>query len=138
MNAYKQLALILCLLLVMAMGCIPCQAQVVVNGKNLNEEKDLEYIQLIYYLDKATMGPVFSIDFGFIEPEYADILEPERQRLQHISINGENVTDRVTAVWVLNQLNKAGWEYLGDAVYLPLKALNNWHIMTLRRKGVPL
>jgi hypothetical protein len=112
-----------------------CQAQVVVNGKNLNVEKDLEYIQLMYYIDKSTFGPVFFIDFGFIEPEYSDIIEPERNRLQEISINGQDVTDRVTSVWILNQLHKAGWEYMGDAVYVPLRIMHNWHILTLKRKG---
>ena len=111
-----------------------CHAQVVVNGKNLNDEKELKYIQLMYFIDKSTFGPVFFIDFGYIEPEYNDILEPERHRLQTIVINGHEVTDRVTAVWILNQMHKAGWEYMGDVVYVPLRVMNNWHIMTLHRK----
>ena len=130
----KQTAGILCLALVMILAEFDCQAQVVVNGKNLNDQQDLEYIQLMYYMDKATLGPVFFVDFGYIEPEYSDILEPERNRLQTISINGKNITDRVTAVWVLNQMHSAGWEYLGDVVYVPLRAMNNWHILTLRRR----
>ena len=92
----------------------------------------------MYKLDKATLGPVFFVDFGYIEPEYTDILEPERQGLQYIQVNGENITDRVTVVWVLNQMHKAGWEYLGDVVFVPLRSLNNWHIMTLKRREVSL
>ena len=139
MKPYKPLSMVLCFIFLIAFAsCIPCQAQVVVNGKDLNKDKDLQYIQLMYKLDKATLGPVFFVDFGYIEPEYTDILEPERQGLQYIQVNGENITDRVTVVWVLNQMHKAGWEYLGDVVFVPLRSLNNWHIMTLKRREVSL
>lgn len=50
--------------------------QAVVNGKNLNEHEGLEYIQLMYYVDRSTLRPVFYVDYGFIEPEYTDIIEP--------------------------------------------------------------
>lgn len=111
-----------------------CNAQVVVNGKNLNNDRDLEYIQLMYYIDKSSIKPVFYVDYGFIEPEYTDILDPERPDYQTITINGEALTDRVTVVWVLNKMSKAGWEYMGDVVFVPLRVMNNWHIYTLRRK----
>ena len=110
-----------------------CQAQVVVNGKNINNDRALEYIQLMYYTSKATFGPVFFVDYGFIEPEYIDILEPETAGQQQIMINGEELSDRVTVVWVLNQMFKAGWEYTGDVVFVPLRAMNNWHVFTMRR-----
>lgn len=110
-----------------------CQAQVVVNGKNLNEDRSLEYIQLMYYTNKATFGPVFFVDHGFIEPEYTDILEPEMAGHQRILINGQEVTDRVTVVWVLNKMHEAGWEYMGDVVYVPMRAMNNWHVFTMKR-----
>ena len=62
-----------------------CNAQVVVNGKNLNNDRDLEYIQLMYYIDKSSIKPVFYVDYGFIEPEYTDILDPERPDYQTIT-----------------------------------------------------
>lgn len=133
MNPYKTLLASACLTVLM-MHCIQCQAQVVVDGKNLNDDNNLEYIQLMYYIDKSSIKPVFFIDYGFIEPEYNDILIPERPDFQTITINGEAVTDRVTVVWVLNKLSQAGWEYLGDVVFVPLRVLNNWHVYTLRRK----
>jgi hypothetical protein len=108
--------------------------QVVVNGKNLNSDPDLEYIQLMYYVDKSNFTPVFIVDFGLIEPEYTDIIEPEIAGRQQIMINGESITDRVTVVWVMNKMHKAGWEYMGDVVFVPLRSMHNWHVFTLRRK----
>jgi hypothetical protein len=133
MNPYKLLTAFL-LVAFLAILCNHCHAQVVVNGKNLNNDRDLEYIQLMYYIDKASIKPVFFVDYGFIEPEYTDILEPEHPEHQTITINGEPVTDRVTVVWVLNKMNKAGWEYMGDVVFIELKIMNDWHVYTLRRK----
>ena len=73
-------------------------AQVVVNNKNINDDKDLEYVQLMYYVDKATLRPVFYLDYGLIEPEYTDIIAPERDYKQKILINGEGLNDRITVV----------------------------------------
>lgn len=113
----------------------PACAQLVVNGTDLNKNKNLEYIQLMYYIDKSSIKPVFYVDYGFIEPEYNDILQPGQQHeQQHITIDGETLTDRVTVVWVLNKMHQAGWEYMGDVVFVPLKVMNNWHIYTLRRR----
>ena len=123
-------------LILFAALAIPSHAQLVVNGNDLNTRKDLEYIQLMYYIDKSSIKPVFYVDFGFIEPEYNDILEPGQHEQQHITINGETLSDRVTVVWVLNKMHQAGWEYMGDVVFVPLKVMNNWHIYTLRRRGV--
>ncbi len=123
----------LCIAFLAAMGP-RCYGQLVVNGKDLNNETGLEYIQLMYYIDKASIKPVFFIDYGFIEPEYNDVLHPDQPDFQSISINGEPVTERVTVVWVLNKLNQAGWEYLGDVVFIPLRVMNNWHVYTLKRK----
>ena len=108
-------------------------AQVVVNNKNLNDDKDLEYIQLMYYVDRSTLKPVFYVDYGFIEPEYTDIIAPERDYKQVIRINGEDVTDRVTVVWLMNKMHQSGWEYMGDVIYLPMKMMDKWHVFTLRR-----
>lgn len=113
------------------------RAQIVVNGIDLNTKPDLEYIQLMYYIDKASIKPVFYIDHGFIEPEYNEIVYPDRFREQTITINGTELTDRVTVVWVLNKMSQAGWEYLGDVVFVPLRSMNNWHVYTLKRKHLP-
>lgn len=111
------------------------RAQLVVNGKNLNDDKELTYIQLMYTIDRGSLKPVFFVDYGFIEPEYNDIIKPSKDGSgQKISINGENISDRVTVVWVLNKLHKAGWEYIGDVIYVPVPMMDNWHVFTLRRR----
>ena len=115
-------------------AAIDTSAQLVVNGKNLNDDKELTYIQLMYFIDKGTLIPIFYVDHGFIEPEYKGIISPDKNSaLQKISINGEEVGDRVTVVWVLNKLNKAGWEYMGDVVYVPIPMMDKWTIFTLKR-----
>lgn len=112
------------------------RAQLVVNGKNLNDDKELTYIQLMYTIDRGSLKPVFFVDYGFIEPEYNDIIKPSKDGSgQKISINGEDISDRVTVVWVLNKLHKAGWEYIGDVIYVPVPMMDNWHVFTLRRRG---
>ena len=133
MNTLKQTSLILTLAFMLLL-CESSSAQLVVNGKDLNDDQNLEYIQLMFYIDKASIKPVFYVDDGFIEPEYNEILEPGKMENQSIVIDGEQITDRVTVVWVLNKMNKAGWEYMGDVVFVPLRVMNNWHIYTLRRK----
>ena len=133
MNCCKQTLKLIGLLFVLVLG-ESARAQLVVNGKDLNTDKELEYIQLMYYIDKGSIKPVFYVDDGFIEPEYSEILDPGKLEDQNITIDGERITDRVTVVWVLNKMNKAGWEYMGDVVFVPLKVMNNWHVYTLRRK----
>ena len=135
MNPLRQLTAILFFLSVMA-SFNDGHAQVIVNGKNLNNDHDLEYIQLMYYIDKSSIKPVFYVDYGYIEPEYNDIIQPAFHDSQAISINGEELTDRVTVVWVLNKMKKAGWEYMGDVVFVPLKVMNNWHVYTLHKIAV--
>ena len=111
------------------------RAQLVVNDKNLNDDKELTYIQLMYYIDKGTLRPVFYVDHGYIEPEYKGIIDPDKDsELQRIIINGEELGDRVTVVWVLNKLHKAGWEYMGDVVYVPIPMMDKWTVFTLKRK----
>lgn len=113
---------------------LPGKAQLVVNEKNLNEEKGLTYIQLMYTIDKSSLKPSFYIDYGFIEPEYNEIIKPEKDfTIQKISINGEVLSDRVTVVWVLNKMHEAGWEYMGDVVYVPIPMMDNWHVFTIKR-----
>ena len=117
MNPFKRLTLLPTLLML----SFAASAQVVVNDKNLNDDENLQYIQLMYFIDKSTLRPVFYIDYGLIEPEYKEILEPEKYfGLPKININGHEVNDRVTVVWVLNEMHRAGWEYMGDVVYVPI------------------
>ncbi len=109
-------------------------AQVVINDKNLNEDKSLEYIQLMYLIDKATLKPIFFVDYGMIEPEYNEIIKPDDYMEQKITIDGEVLDDRITVVGVLNRMYKAGWAYMGDVVYVPIPMMDNWHIFTLKRR----
>lgn len=112
------------------------EAQVIVDDKNLNEDKDLQYIQLMYYIEKSTLKPVYFLDYGFIEPEYNDILAPEAiYAYPKIRIDGVELNDRVSPVGVLNQLHKAGWEYTGDLLSESVGMMKNWHVFTLKRKG---
>ena len=123
-------------ILLVASGCLfalPAQAQLVVNGKDLNRESGLTYIQLMYTIDKSSLKPSFYIDYGFIEPDYNEIIKPKDFSMQKININGEDVSDRVTVVWVLNKLHDAGWEYMGDVVYVPIPMMDNWHVFTIKR-----
>ncbi len=134
MKPIRQITGFLSLVAFIVLSSLQLKGQVIVDRKNLNTDKDLEYIQLMYHIDKSDFKPVFYVDYGFIEPEYTDILEPERDYRQKITINGEEVTDQVTIVWFLNKLHKAGWEYMGDVTYKPLKMMDTWHVFTLRRK----
>lgn len=133
MNPFSQIIRFLSISAIIVVSSVRAHGQAVVNGKNLNEQQGLEYIQLMYYVDRSTLRPVFYVDYGFIEPEYTDIIEPERGYKQKIQINGENVSERVTIVWLLNKMHAAGWEYMGDVVYLPMKMMDKWHVFTLRR-----
>lgn len=134
MKTYKLTTAFLCVVVAMTFSH-RCHAQLTVNGKDLNKDGDLEYIQLMYYIEKSSIKPVFYVDYGYIEPEYNDVLQPEHHGNQSIHINGEEITDRVTVVWVLNKLHKAGWEYMGDVVFVPLRAMNNWHVYTLKKRA---
>jgi hypothetical protein len=110
MKTHKHIAGFLSLGLFILLSNFHCRAQVVVNDKNINDDKDLQYVQLMYYVDKSTLKPVFYLDYGLIEPEYTDIIEPERDYKQTILINGEPLSDRITVVWVLNKMHQAGWD----------------------------
>lgn len=136
MNPNKlRIGFLFVVLLTVLMNLI-CKAQVLVDNKNLNEDKELQYIQLMYYIEKSTLKPVYFLDYGFIEPEYNDILEPEMiYEYPKITINGAAISDRISPVGVLNKLHKAGWEYTGDVIFVPLGMMKNWHVYTLRRKG---
>ncbi len=134
MNPSKTLRILLCLFAASFAFTLSSRAQVVVNDKNLNDDKDLQYIQLMYFIDKSTLRPVFYIDYGLIEPEYKEILDPDKYfGLPKIRVNGHEINDRVTVVWMLNQMHKAGWEYMGDVVYVPIPSMDKWTIFTMKR-----
>lgn len=121
---------------VLVASAFTASAQLVVNEKNLNDDKNLTYIQLMYTIDKSSLKPAFFVDYGVIEPEYNEIIKPgKEQNGQKILINGKEISDRVTVVWVLNMMHKAGWEYIGDVVYVPIPMMDNWHVFTLKRRG---
>ena len=134
MNPYKLMAGFLSHAALLILLNMDCQAQVLVNDKNLNEDKNLQYIQLMYYIDKANLKPIYFLDYGNIEPEYNEILKPENYQVPKITIDGAELDANVSPIGVLNKLHKAGWEYMGDGVYFPTRVLDNWYIFTLRRK----
>lgn len=102
-------------------------AQVVVDGKNINEDKGIEYIQFIYHIDKKNLAPVFLIDYGFRQPASRDInLRPS------ITINNESINS-LSPVTVLNKLYHAGWIYLGDHSYIEHR-FERVHMFTLKRR----
>lgn len=132
MNSFKPFLMAIGLVI---LHSVAGRCQVIVNGKNLNDDKDLDYIQLMYAIDKSSLKPVFFVDYGFIEADYNEILKPGKHfKPQRIEIEGEEVSDGVTVVWMLNQMHKAGWEYMGDVVYVPIPMMDNWNIFTLKRR----
>jgi hypothetical protein len=109
----------------MAMCSFNCTAQLVVDGKNINDDKSIEYIQMTYYADQKTFLPVFLIDYGI--KDFKDVnLKPA------IQVNGE-VLKAVSPVAVLNKLHEAGWEYLGDHINTQSPQIS-MHTYTLKRK----
>jgi hypothetical protein len=104
------------------------KAQLVVDGKNINEQKEIEYIQLSFYFETKEFSPVYNIDYGAIVGENAEVSR------QKITIDGEELSSRMTPVYVLNKLVNAGWEYLGDSMFIPSPMMENTQAYTLRRK----
>lgn len=104
-------------------------AQVIVDGKNLNEDKTIEYIQLNYYIDRTSLLPVYLIDFGLNSGKEDVNLTPK------IQVNSEFLSYD-SPVAVLNKLYRAGWEYLGDHLYLDSN-FERLHMYTLKRKSQP-
>jgi tRNA G37 N-methylase Trm5 len=102
--------------------------QVLIDGKNINDDKEIEYIQFSYYFESKKLSPVYSIDFGTL------INDESGARQQKIEINTEEITSQMTPAYVLNKLHKAGWEYLGDALFMAAPMVENSQMLTLRRK----
>jgi hypothetical protein len=106
------------------------KAQLVVDGKNVNEQKEIEYIQLSFYFETKEFSPIYNIDYGSIVGENVELAQ------QKITIDGDDVSSRMTLIYVLNKLNKAGWEYLGDSMFVPSPMMENTQLYILRRKAV--
>lgn len=104
------------------------RAQVVVDSKNINEDREIEFVQLLYYIDKGSYKPVYFLDIGEIESDAPSSV------VQRITIDTVAVNSNMTPVLVLNKLYKAGWEYIGDAIYISLPMRNDWHVFTLKRR----
>ena len=105
-----------------------CSAQVVVDGKNVNEDKDVEYLQFSFYYEGKQLSPVYLIDYGTVLRDDQQIIP------QKIMIDKEEVTPRMTPVYIFNKLYKAGWEYMGDAIFMKAPLIENSQVYTFRRR----
>jgi hypothetical protein len=103
--------------------------QLVIDGNDITENKDIEYIQFSFYFEKKGFKPVYSIDYGYMWSDH-----PDGEKPQQITIEGEVITSSMTPMFVMNKLYKAGWEYLGDNVFMPAPLLDHSQTYTLRRK----
>jgi hypothetical protein len=102
--------------------------QVVVDGKDVSAEKDVQYIQFLYYLEKGSFKPVYLIDYGLVDNQQG------QAKKQKISIDKKEVTDSLSPINILNLLYKAGWEYMGDETYVQVPMMEGWYSFTLKRK----
>lgn len=102
--------------------------QLVVDGKNLNEDKNVEYIQFSFYYEGKQLTPVYLIDYGTV------MKDDQQQTPQKISIDKEEITSRMTPALVMNKLYKSGWEYMGDLVFMKVPLVENSHMYTFRRR----
>ncbi|HEY0740149.1 MAG TPA: hypothetical protein VGD40_01770 [Chryseosolibacter sp.] len=103
-------------------------AQIVVDNKNVSSDKDITYIQFLYFIEKSTFKPVYVIDYGLIDNQQG---APKRQT---IKIDSVQVTNSMSPMYIMNLLSKAGWEYMGDETYVQLPLMEDWYSFTLRRK----
>jgi hypothetical protein len=103
-------------------------AQVIVDTKNVTTDKDIQYIQFLYYLEKGSFKPVYLIDFGMVETQQGT---PKKQK---VSIDRTEVKDSMSPIFVLNLLHKSGWEYMGDEMYVQFPMMEGWYSYTLKRK----
>lgn len=124
---YKSCFIFSLMITLIAVSATNSLAQVIVDNKNINDDLEIEFVQLLYYIDKGTYKPVYFIDAGEIEPELAS-------GVQRITIDTVAVNSNMTPALVLNKLFKAGWEYMGDVIYITLPLRNDWHVFTLRRR----
>jgi hypothetical protein len=102
--------------------------QVMVDGKNVSAEKEIAYIQLLYFVDKSTFKPIYLIDFGLLDNQKST---PKKQT---IKIDKTEITDSMSPMYILNLLYKSGWEYMGDETYIKVPMMEDWYSFTLKRK----
>jgi hypothetical protein len=114
-----------CLLIFFA---IKSKAQVIVDEKDISTDKDLTYIQFLYYIEKSTFRPVYLIDHGLVDSQQVP------QKKQKLSINKVEIKDSMSPMYVLNLLAKSGWEYMGDETYVQVPMMEGWYSFTLKRK----
>jgi hypothetical protein len=103
-------------------------AQVFVDGKNVSADKDVTYIQFLYFVDKSTFKPVYLIDFGMIDNQQS----PPKKQI--IKIDKTEINDSMSPVYILNLFYKSGWEYMGDETFTKLTMMEDWYSFTLKRK----
>ena len=108
--------------------CLPSFAQLIVNNKDVNADKSIEYIQFMFFINRGTLRPEYLIDYGTVD------LQKVLPKDQKVKINNVELDNRMTPVLVLNMLYKAKWEYTGDGMYAAIPAEENWFIYTLKRR----
>lgn len=102
--------------------------QVMIDSKNITEDNGIEYFQLMYYVDQKTFKPVYMIDYGVLENSNGPV------KAQRIRVNNEEIKDSMSPVYVINKLHRAGWEYMGDAIYVKMPLMENLVTYTFKRK----
>lgn len=105
-----------------------CFSQIIVDSKNVSEDTTIQYIQFMYYMDSKSFKPVYLIDYGVIEN--AD----RAGKNQKIQIDNDEIHNAMSPMMVINKIDKAGWEYLGDANYIRIPLMENLLTFTFRRK----
>ena len=108
--------------------CSPSLAQLVVNNKDVNADKSIEYIQFMFFINRGNLKPEYLIDYGTVD------LQKVLPKDQKVKINNVELDSRMTPALVLNLLYKAKWEYMGDGMYAAIPAEENWFIYTLKRR----
>jgi hypothetical protein len=103
-------------------------AQITVDGKDINSDKEIAYIQFLYYVEKSSYKPVYLIDYGIVDLQQGPL------KKQKIVIDKTEVKDSMSPVIILNLLHKSGWEYMGDETYVQVPMAEGWYSFTLKRK----
>jgi hypothetical protein len=105
------------------------KAQLVVDGKDINADTTIQYVQLSFFFDSKKLLPVYVIDVG------KQITSDEDLKPTKIFMGDEEVTNQMTPMYVLNRLFEAGWEYVGDGMFMRAPILENTQAYTLRRRS---
>jgi hypothetical protein len=104
------------------------EGQIVVDGKDVSSDKGIQYIQLLYYVDKSSFKPVYLVDYGMLDSQQGI---PKKQAL---SIDKKEVKDSMSPIYILNLLYKSGWEYMGDETYVQVPMMEGWYSFTFKRR----